>query len=664
MLINFGKYIFNDGIRGINGGKPKMEYASPSNNTNNASNVNQQSDYGIYQQYAFNETYYNNLLNQGKLKEALDYITQYKPIDEGERRKFEAEIATLRQDSKYQDNFKSSLTEDQNNRYSFYSNLFESNGFDGREDNPYVKKFIELKNSIGNGTHVDKNGKVTPYNAAGLSLYLPSPKRYFLGQDWLAPDATADIDHFLEYSKLTKDALKEAGVKIQYDDKGSAYIKFNKSNDLANELLYKYIDFYRKEWGDTNYRPMIQSLDEDDNVIANNVIPFTRDYHHNLYQYLNGQVRNPHLNDIDTSNKLKEFYNLIDENKNVSEELNKLYDLKSETMQNYTSIEADFMSDEMEKYMEMCVANGVDMEKMIKGLNYYKALAIDQATRAMTSNDYDFYTSYYNESEADDTLEKIEDPERIGEILKRLNNANKSNVVLTTLISNGKIGTKISLPGLKDKNGNTTRGLQVWIPGLFSEEAQEKLNRDPESRAALEANTILDTNSSYMLRDGSKISADDSGNFYVESGKLNVNGHDEYLNAEPLSKEDVVLEIQKDLIIDNLVDTQFNKHIGIRGNVLNVEKYDEEAKELAIDVAQKLFPGQDDLVKPDGTLFNAEEVFNRVPQQDNVSPYVYKKIKTIYDVYDALMKELFQYEDFTDSLFESNGIRYSYAANT
>ena len=679
MILNFGDYIFDDGIRGINGGKPKIEKVIPSSTVMRGSTpVVQQGNMDIYQQYAFNEDYYNKLLNHGKLQDAVDYISRYRPVDANKRAIFDADVASLRQQAKYEDNFRANLNEDQLNRYNFYNGVFEDRGLDAMNDNPYVKKFNDIKRNIGSVTTFDENGNlVVEKEATGLSFYFPSTKRLaaFLPKDdiladALARDTGAGLDNFLEYSNLSKDDLKNAGVEIRYDKQGSAYLSFSKANGLANSLIYKYIDFYSNHWDDGKMRPAIQGLDKDGNVITQGIIPFNHEDNQSagvrFIKQLTGDYI-PSNNDIKFKNDFNTFKSLIDENKDISLALEKAAGL---TEHDYSSIESNFISDAMQNYLNSAAAQGFTQEQIMSGMKYIHAQDVEMATKSISQNDKDFYTSFYNKEdgfdENDDTLVKQEDPDRIKELIRMLNEANPDDVNLTTLVSNGVIGTKISIQAKEPKKGDAgsgRRGVQIWVPKLFMEEAQRTLNTDPKSRAVLEVNTILDTNSSFNLRNGSRISADSNDQFYLESGKINDSGQVSYLNQIPISKEEAATEITKDFLIDNAIQEQMNEQIAPSGNVISVVDYEAQAKQRAADIAQRLYPGVDTLKKTDGTLITPEEIFNKELNLNNVSPYVYTKIKTIYDVYDALMSELYSYEGFQDALLEMGNIRYDYSIN-
>ena len=679
MILNFGDYIFDDGIRGINGGKPKIEKVIPSSTVMRGSTpVVQQGNMDIYQQYAFNEDYYNKLLNHGKLQDAVDYISRYRPVDANKRAIFDADVASLRQQAKYEDNFRANLNEDQLNRYNFYNGVFEDRGLDAMNDNPYVKKFNDIKRNIGSVTTFDENGNlVVEKEATGLSFYFPSTKRLaaFLPKDdiladALARDTGAGLDNFLEYSNLSKDDLKNAGVEIRYDKQGSAYLSFSKANGLANSLIYKYIDFYSNHWDDGKMRPAIQGLDKDGNVITQGVIPFNHEDNQSAGIRFIKQLAGDYIpsnNDIKFKNDFNTFKSLIDENKDISLALEKAAGL---TEHDYSSIESNFISDAMQNYLNSAAAQGFTQEQIMSGMKYIHAQDVEMATKSISQNDKDFYTSFYNKEdgfdENDDTLVKQEDPDRIKELIRMLNEANPDDVNLTTLVSNGVIGTKISIQAKEPKKGDAgsgRRGVQIWVPKLFMEEAQRTLNTDPKSRAVLEVNTILDTNSSFNLRNGARISADSNDQFYLESGKINDSGQVSYLNQIPISKEEAATEITKDFLIDNAIQEQMNEQIAPSGNVISIVDYEAQAKQRAADIAQRLYPGVDTLKKTDGTLITPEEIFNKELNLNNVSPYVYTKIKTIYDVYDALMSELYSYEGFQDALLEMGNIRYNYSIN-
>lgn len=689
MILNFGNYIFDDGIRGINGEKPKMiQVLGSSTSMNGTKPVVTKGNIDVYQQYAFNESYYNDLLNRGKFQDAVDYISRYRPVNEEQRKVFDADVASLRQQARYENNFRSNLTEDQLNRYNFYNGVFQDRGLDYIRENPYVRQFEDIKRRIGSVTTFDKDGNlVVEQEAKGLKIFFPNTKRVNRWTSWLGhnisdalqADTHNGIDNFLEYSQLNKNDLLNAGINIEYDDTGSAYISFNKSNALANELIYKYYNFYTNNWDENelgyHWNPSIQGLDDNGNIINTAYIYdptedskfYSNDW---LYKGINSLVRRGEAGDYKTNrtvkNDMRSFASLISQNEQVSLALEEEAGL---TEHDYSSIESSFMSDNMQNYLQFAKQRGLTQEQTLSGLKYIHAQDVELATKSLSQADKDFYTSYFNDNENDDTLVKREDPKEIEKIVDMLNEADPNDVNLSILVSNGIIGTKISLQKKPEKKGETVlgtnRALQVWVPGLFTEEAQKRLNEEPQSRAVLETNTILDTNSTYTLRGGSRITADSNDQFYIESGRIDEYGRAGYINRIPISKEQAAAEITKDLVIDDVIQSQFNEQISPSGNIISVEDYDLAAKKRAIlAVQQKLYPGQNDLVKTDGTYITPEELFNKEINVNNVSPYVYNKVKAIYDIYDALMEELYGYEDFTEALLSIGQRRFNYSVNS
>lgn len=686
MILNFGDYIYDDGVRGIDGTKPKMvdartpklsisEQVKLAAQRANDIRTGTQTASDPYEQYKFNEGYYHNLLNKGKLRDALDYITKYRPIDEEKRKIFDADVASLRQQAKYDNNFKSKLDDDQLNRYNFYENVFSDGGFDYMQDNPYVQQFKDLKRKLGS---------IEGKEATGLSFYFPQTKRYDsvfgITLDSLAHDSHNGIDDFLQYSNVTKAQLEDAGVTFTYNDDGSTNMSFSKANGIANSLIYNYIKFYKGQWyegtgidpKETFRRPRISGLDSDNNVISTNIVPFDGENGHTMGRNFIKRITGDYIpTNSDIANKLDfdAFYKLIEDNKTISETLETVHNAKT---REYSSIESNFVSDAMQNYLNDAKANGYTQEQILKGMKYIHDADVERVTKSISKPGNEFYTNYFNPEfdKGDDSLSKTEDPEEIRTLMNKLQAADPNDVNLTILVSNGIIGTKISIAGDEGKKGDDSskkRGVQIWIPGLFTEEAQRRLNEHPESRSVLEVNTILDTSGSYTLNDGSRISSD-GVNLYMESGRVDLRGANRetatYRRREAISKEQATGYITKDLMIESAIQSQFAEQIAPSGKIINVDDYTAAAKVKALTVAQQLYKGVDDLVKTDGTLITAEEIFNKKINQNNVSPYVYNKVKAIYDVYDALMRELYSYEDFQDALLELGKVRYDYSANS
>lgn len=685
MILNFGKYIYNDGILGIGNKKPQVINITHPTDTSDKGNSD------MYRQYQFNQAYYNQLLNSNQYQAALDYISKYKPTDPERLKTYEADVASLRQKAKYDENLKANMTPDQFQQYTFANGVFQDGGLDGITDNQYINQFANLKKLIGSTIDKDENGN---YNiskeATALGLFFPSTKRSFLGIDALSADSSNGIDNFLSTYNLTKGDLSSAGVNIEYNEDGSAYLKFDKSNGDANKLLYNYIQYIRDNWDDTEYDAAIRGYDEDGNIISDGAIPFSYQFQgwrdgdwgfegvnnlvnsvNNLYESATGINTGRDNYDYLTKDALAMYLNMIDNAQNVTKSLD---NVEQESL-NYSSIEMPFLSDDMQQYIEEATAAGIDPEKLDTHLANMKKECVEIAAKTMASSDKEIYTSYYNAEEGrpnDDTLVPLEDDEKRKHLFDLLSEAPNSKIHLTTLVSNGKIGTKITLDKQsgkssksddEDDDSGSNEKVEIWIPNLFSEEAQRRLNTEPESRAVLEANTIIDTNSIYNLGDGSQISfvkdlsTDDEsdGTFIIRSGRVEVNGKTEFLHEQEITKEDVVGHITKDLLIDQAIDNQFMNHVSAAGDVMDYDMFDLSAKKQSLDIANRLIYTGDDyywFTNLRGEELPVDKLFDGSIDKKEVSDGVYTKAKLVDEIYERLIKDLYTYYDINDILLK------------
>ena len=221
MKISFGNY----------------SYYNPNNNsavpTGNAIN-----------KYKFDDRKFNQLIANRQYQDAADYASKYHFDDPSTQRAHENDILNLRREGRKIAAVYGRIDDvDKLNKISFLDNVFVDGGLEQISDNPYAERFASFKEHLGS-TH--KKGLIgytdeIDKEATAISFTFAPEKQKLFGIDWLAKDnTTKSVEAFYANSGLNEAALKSAGVEITHKD-GFTTIKFDKSNPLANKIIYNAI---------------------------------------------------------------------------------------------------------------------------------------------------------------------------------------------------------------------------------------------------------------------------------------------------------------------------------------------------------------------------------------------------------------------------------------
>lgn len=230
------------------------------------------------QGYDFNPSEYDKLRANRQYLDAANYLKNYHFDDPRLQQEHENNILNLeREGRKVSGMFKNMLANDKESNYAinFATNVFTGGGLNLVETGDYGKEFFKAKESIGSANRKDQSSVDSDYlsnlnakqkglsilkNMIGKDSYLDgwfpskamkgdnnsdakmtdnadvlavtfSPKgSTILGNEW-------DINYFYDKIGLGAEDLKNNGIEITHKD-GKTTLKFHKSNNLANKILY------------------------------------------------------------------------------------------------------------------------------------------------------------------------------------------------------------------------------------------------------------------------------------------------------------------------------------------------------------------------------------------------------------------------------------------
>jgi hypothetical protein len=598
MKINFGNYTYFD------------------DNGKTGTYISTQNDQ--FRKYAFDENKFNDMISNRQYADAADYASNFRFNDPRVQQQFESNIANLRRNGRILGAIYGKIQNPQDlTSVEFYDNVFVDGGIDklpknntnDRTLNTAVDDFIEMKNRLGSSDEEE---------ATSLTVTFQPKKQTLFGIDWLMPDNDINIDNFYQNSGITEQELAAANVQVLHKD-GRTILKFNKSNPMANKILYNL------PTGGGNRAGDIPVPDFD--------VPISIDGYDEKGNKVGSAGRY----------QVRQIQDLINSAKAVKEN----YFQELSTEKDYSSTIGPSIDDTLSTLQNMYQSGQIDETTFNR--EYKKNCGIiDEAINSLGSGHYEMYSNGFNDNPNDERLSPMDNEQR-AYIARMISQSSPKDRQLLTMVSNGKIGTLVVIgaesTNAKDLSENSTaadmsktRRFEVFIPGLLAEQAQAKINTDTKASTIQEINAMQDWGYEYPLADGTKLSADGFGGF--KKGNVSID------------KEQAIREIDKAKIIEQSLSSLKFEYLNTDNNIINKDAYEQMARLTALRGAEDMYPGIR-LQDGQGNEYTVDDIFNyhtgaTEPTKDikSESQYqVYDKILEIYDIYDRLMQGLTYYEN-------------------
>ena len=556
--------------------------------------------------YAFDENKFNQLISNRQYNDAADYAAQFHFSDPETQKAHESDIINLRRSGRVLGAVYGRV-KDPNDlaKITFADNVFVDGGLERSGNNEINTAFEDLKSKIGSA--VDSDGNVTN-EASTLEITFEPKTNKLLGIDWLMPDNNNNIENFYKTSGLNVNTLRDNGVQVINKD-GRTILRFDKSNPLANKILYNTPTVLNGMAGDV-----------DRAVLATKP---TKVVGYNKKGEVTGET-----------DDLREFRAFIKDARNTKEKYFKDFDL---TYKDYSSTVGPMISDELSSLKAMLNSGQIDETQYNRQA---KAIAphIFSAINTLGSSNYEMYTNYLNEEPTDETLIPVENKDRAN-LTNLISSYAPKDIDVSAMVSNGKIGTLITLEGTgneTESDKNDGRRIQIFVPGLLQEEAQAKINRNTSTRAVQELNSMIDWGYSYKLRNGSEIGIDNKGQF-IKDKKV-------------IDKQSAIQEINKDMIMEESLANLKFQYMNSDSNITDNLKYEEMAKLLAMNTVSDVYGdiklnidynnSKVALSDKFGNIYNPDDIFNRKINENETQYEVYDRLNEIYAIYNELMNEL------------------------
>ena len=587
MKLSFGNYSYYD---------PNNNSAVPTGNAINS--------------YKFDNNKFQQLIANRQYQDAADYAAMYHFDDPATQRAHENDIINLRREGRkiaaIYGKINNANTLEQ---VEFMDHVFVDGGLEQILNNSYAQQFADAKRQIGSSHKKAIVGYTNDIEreAVALSFTFAPEKQTFLGIDWLAKDnTTRSIEAFYRNSGLNEAQLKSAGVEVTHKD-GYTTIKFDKSNGLANQIIYNAIP-YRLRGGDlvrsgSDYNITMIGYDASGNAIESRWSD-------------RGWVKMQSLISDAEKAKLNAFASI-----DMAEK-------------NYSSTIGPALDDNLEALNQLLSTNQITQQQYNQQIKQVGSI-LDQAVRTLGSGNYEMFSNAYNDETTDETMISLDNKQR-SEIIQSITAANPKNLHFNAMISNGQVGTLITIDADEVENKDISdngdinkvkrRRRQVFIPGFMSEIAQQKINQNTSSRAIQEINSMQDYGYSFKTSDDREIYSSMDGRFYI--------------SGQEIPKEEATKAINKTLIIEDATANLKYQFTNNSGKLYDIEGYEKMAKAIAVRAANELHPEIsfennvtiDDIFAKKGAGAVVSDDYSGQMQYQ-----LYDKYNDVFDIYDKIM---------------------------
>lgn len=589
-------------------------YYDPNSDNNKVYDINYKDNKTKYadwfNRYTFNKTYFNQLVSNRQYQDAADYASKFHFDDPAIQRAHESDILNLRREGRKISAVYGRITDsDKLAQIDFLDHVFIDGGLEQIESNSYAKQFSDYKRHLGS-THRKRTvgySNDIETEAVALSFTFAPQKQTMFGADWLAKDNTKrSIEAFYENSGLNETQLRSAGIEITKKD-GYTTIKFDKSNKLANQIIYNAIpDVTGGDiGGGSDYNIQLLGYDANGNVLSDMSLARIQSW--------------------------TDMRNLISDAVFTKTNAFSVLDMATK---DYSSTVGPALDDSLEALNQMYATGQITQQQYNQQIKAVGSI-MDQAIRSLGSGNYEMFSNAYNEETTDETLVSLSNEQR-SEIIQSITAANPKSLHFNAMVSNGQIGTLITIDADEVSDENISDGedinkvkrrrRQVFIPGFMSEIAQEKINRNTSSRAIQEINSMQDYGYAFKTSDGQEIYSSMDGKFYV--------------NGQEISKDDATKAINKTMIIEDATNNLKYQFTNNSGELYDIEGYEQMARAIAVKAANELHPNVSF-----GDKVTIEDIFNKKGAGAAVSDeyastmqyQLYDKYQDVFDIYDKIM---------------------------
>lgn len=578
----------------------------------------------------YNSTKLNNLVNSHKYDEAINYIDKF---DFSSNPEFQNEMLSYKLDVESKKREYNALIKKYNGKVSEVNNIYDINNltnYGALLNMAYSDTKSFDKNFSFEKTHPSAyksfrwldNGN-TDKTISGMRFKLPKNQVGLFGIDWLVKD--------IDPKDLLNAKLKESGLSIDN-------ISNNKCN-IKEDNYYLYIDLNKNHNNYGAIMEIIGSIDAMYNRRKNKVIvnPITYNIETGSYEVGNNNINESKITDssdiysldqpginITNITPLTEWYNFITDEKN--KQITNINDL-FEDEEKITTIKTWSIS-ELQK-----TANKKYVVSHIKSNVYF--------------GDKEWYYK-----EGDEPFERNGDADDNKEIYDDFMNELKSRQWNEIEIGGGTIGGEVGIliqinPRADEDGKPKGKAKQMFIPGLLPELANIDGKKRTDIRASKELNNMdrFGSDYKYELANGNTVYIDNANIVHY----IDANGND-FIDNSLDSRNKLYNELNKDYI-KKLSMIEATKFVSANGSITN-ETAENFAKIIALNTGNELYPGVG-IIDLYNNIISDSDIFNKRDEvlkdsKNKFSYEVYDKLNSIYEIYDYIIRELYNQYNLID----------------
>lgn len=449
----------------------------------------------------------NDYKNNGDMLGLANYLSRYHFRDRFNQERVTSTIKNLRTNGRMEQGMLERADDNQKEAMKFLS-VWDNGGstLPGLNNKAGANRYSTgMANAIRN--LVSRDAVSVSYLFGGKTN-----KRTFLGIDWLAKDKEYENDAFNQFlidNNFTEKYLANNGVKFSKDASGNKIMNIDKSSPLFLQVYKAMSNLKDDETGD--YRYKVAGIDGKGNLIRKTDRNAPTEAIGNEYK-AHGDIRitSPIFDESDRGNEYYYTPSKIDNMKygnydaplSFVNEANKqkdiLFGFKDKdgnekeftrggvVIHNLGARDAELQA----RYERGEISEGFfnNQRKLIKEI-YDSALSNSALTQ------YDMFVS--NGEDGDQTLYKIKETKGKANYQDLIRSYVGTDKISYASYNDGNLfGTLITIASnapktpTKTPDGKDTPSVQIFVPGLFKDQAEESFNRDSKTRAAREVNNM------------------------------------------------------------------------------------------------------------------------------------------------------------------------------
>lgn len=450
----------------------------------------------------------NTYKNNGDMLGLANYLSRYHFRDRFNQERVNATIKTLRTNGRIEQGILERADDDNQKQAIKFLSVWDNGGstlpgLDNKADvNTYSKG---MSNAIRN--LVSRDAVTLSYKFGGKTN-----KRTFLGIDWLAKDKEYENDAFNQFlidNNFTEKYLVNNGVKFSKDASGNKIMNIDKTSPLFLQVYKAMSNLKDDETGD--YRYKVAGIDGKGNLIRKTDRNASVEAIGNKYKP-HGDIRitSPIFDESDRGDEyyytpgkgVSTIYGNYDAPLSFVDEANRQKDILFGFKDKYGK-EKEFTrggvvihnlgardAELQARYERGEISEGFynTQRKIIRDI-YDSALTNSALTQ------YDMFVS--NGEDGDQTLYKINETKSKANYQDLIRSYVGTDKISYAAYNDGNLfGTLITLSSkapntpTKEPNGKDIPSIQIFVPGLFKDQAEESFNRDSKTRAAREVNNM------------------------------------------------------------------------------------------------------------------------------------------------------------------------------